>query len=115
MLVCWSMDISCNRLEVLFQFFLWEQFHVTIVWNTRETGDIYTIPYKVGKHQFEKDGVFWIEKSIISFYDLFVTEQWATYNGGYFQDPARLDHFIKKYLYKTAVVRRWVFLIRDPS
>ena len=43
MLVCWSMDISCNRLEVLFQFYLWDQSHVTIVWNTRETSDIDTI------------------------------------------------------------------------
>ena len=29
-----------NRLEVLFQFYLWDQSQVTIVWNTRETGDI---------------------------------------------------------------------------
>ena len=27
-------------MEVLFQFYLWDQSHVTIVWNTRETGDI---------------------------------------------------------------------------
>ena len=40
MLVNWSMDFLCNRLEVLFQFYLWDQFHVTIVWNTRETGDL---------------------------------------------------------------------------
>ena len=37
------MDISCNRLEVLFQFYLWDQSHITIVWNTRETGDKSTI------------------------------------------------------------------------
>ena len=43
-LVCWSMDILCNRLEVLFQFSLWDQSHVTIVWNTRETGDINGVP-----------------------------------------------------------------------
>ena len=42
MLVCWSMDISCNILEVLFQFYLWDQSSVTIVWNTGETGDIHT-------------------------------------------------------------------------
>ena len=40
MLVCWSMDISCNRLEDLFKFYLWDQSHVTLVWNTRKTGDI---------------------------------------------------------------------------
>ena len=28
-------------MKVLFQFYLWYQSHVTIVWNTRETGDIY--------------------------------------------------------------------------
>ena len=28
-------------MDVLFQFFLWDQSHVTVVWNTRETGDIY--------------------------------------------------------------------------
>ena len=27
---------------VLFQFYLWDQSHVNIVWNTRETGDRYT-------------------------------------------------------------------------
>ena len=27
-------------MEVLFQFYLWDQSQVTIVWNTRETGDI---------------------------------------------------------------------------
>ena len=31
---------------VLFQFYLWDQFHVTIVWNTRETGDMYGLNYK---------------------------------------------------------------------
>ena len=30
-------------MDVLFQFYLWDQSHVTIVWNTRETGDIYKI------------------------------------------------------------------------
>ena len=29
-----------KRLEVLFQFYLWDQPHVTIVRNTRETGDM---------------------------------------------------------------------------
>ena len=29
-----------DGMEVLFQFYLWDQSHVTIVWNTRETGDI---------------------------------------------------------------------------
>ena len=30
-----------DRLEVLFQFYLWDQSQVTIVWNTWETSDIY--------------------------------------------------------------------------
>ena len=29
-----------DGLEVLFQFYLWDQSHATIVWNTGETGDI---------------------------------------------------------------------------
>ena len=28
-------------MEALFHLHLWDQSHVTIVWNTRETGDIY--------------------------------------------------------------------------
>ena len=43
-------DISCNRMEVFFQFYLWDQAHVTIVWNTRETGDMY--------HQYKEKNVF---------------------------------------------------------
>ena len=34
------MDIQCNRTGVLFQIHFWDQSHITIVWNTRETGDI---------------------------------------------------------------------------
>ena len=34
------MDIKYDGMDVLFQFYLWDQSHVTIVWNTRETGDI---------------------------------------------------------------------------
>ena len=34
-------NVYYGRLEVLLQFYLWDKFHVTIVWNTRETGDIY--------------------------------------------------------------------------
>ena len=31
-----------DGMEVLFQFYLWDQSYVTKVWNTRETGDIYS-------------------------------------------------------------------------
>ena len=30
-----------DGMEALFHLHLWDQSHVTIVWNTRETGDIY--------------------------------------------------------------------------
>ena len=32
-------------LEVLFQSYLWDQSPITIVWNTRETGDLYWLLY----------------------------------------------------------------------
>ena len=32
-----------DRMEALFHLHLWDQSHVTIVWNTRETGDIHCI------------------------------------------------------------------------
>ena len=35
-----TLFIILSRLKVLFQFYLWDQSHTTIVWNTRETGDI---------------------------------------------------------------------------
>ena len=28
-------------MEVLFQIHFWDKYHFTVVWNTRETGDIY--------------------------------------------------------------------------
>ena len=33
-----------DGMEVLFQFYLWDKSHITIVWNTRETGDM-NAPY----------------------------------------------------------------------
>ena len=39
----WSFNNLNDRMEVLFQLYLWDQSHVTVVWNTRETGDIYYI------------------------------------------------------------------------
>ena len=30
-----------DRMEALFHLYLWGQSHITIAWNTRETGDIY--------------------------------------------------------------------------
>ena len=50
------MDISCNRLEVFFQFYLWDQSHINIVWNTRETGDIIVLArtsHVVGKFKLK--------------------------------------------------------------
>ena len=32
-------------MAVLFQFYLWDQSHFAIVWNTRETGDIQSVDY----------------------------------------------------------------------
>ena len=39
----WSFNNLNDGMEVLFQLYLWDQSHVTVVWNTRETGDIYYI------------------------------------------------------------------------
>ena len=34
-----------DRMEASFHLHLWDQSHVTLEWNTRETGDIYCIPW----------------------------------------------------------------------
>ena len=45
-----TMNCSFNaRMEVLFQFYLWDQSHVTLAWNTRENDDMYPIRTAVCK------------------------------------------------------------------